>query len=243
MSRIQFAKRHGASCSNPRFAWSYINEIEKFVIFGAWDHETDLCMQKVFSYEWRHNENGNKNRAFNPSLRHVERIVEDGFRLFTFPMTAKNDWVNGHPIIDSFKEELTEKSLVQCGKHFFAVNVNPFSESSNENEQEYWEGAPRRQSQTSYERNPEARAICLQEYGCSCVVCDFNFQSTYGEMGRDYIHVHHLVPVSKRKTSYKVNPIQDLRPVCPNCHAMIHRFREPIEVEELVELIAVNQKT
>jgi 5-methylcytosine-specific restriction protein A len=37
---------------------------------------------------------------------------------------------------------------------------------------------------------------------------------------------------------YEVNPIEDLRPVCPNCHAAIHhggRLRDIQEVQQLLE--------
>ena len=48
-----------------------------------------------------------------------------------------------------------------------------------------------------------------------------NFEQTYGELGKDFIEVHHLHPVSQGER--KVNPIEDLIPLCSNCHSMIHR--------------------
>jgi hypothetical protein len=36
------------------------------------------------------------------------------------------------------------------------------------------------------------------------------------------IHVHHLRPQSSIGKRYRVNPIADLRPVCPNCHMVLH---------------------
>lgn len=38
--------------------------------------------------------------------------------------------------------------------------------------------------------------------------------------------VHHLQEISSIGEEYEVNPIEDLRPVCPNCHAMLHK-RDP----------------
>lgn len=45
--------------------------------------------------------------------------------------------------------------------------------------------------------------------------------------------VHHLKKLADIKAEYEVDPIKDLQPVCPNCHAMIHRQDPPIEIEEL----------
>ena len=90
---------------------------------------------------------------------------------------------------------------------------------------------------TKYERNPFARKVCLQHYGSSCAVCDFNFEKVYGDIGKDFIHVHHLTQVAKVGKQYSVDPVNDLRPVCPNCHAMIHKRKEAISIEELKSLL------
>lgn len=77
-----------------------------------------------------------------------------------------------------------------------------------------------------YERNSKARQICINYYGYNCKVCDLNFEKKYGDIGKEFIHVHHIVPLEKIGKEYKIDPIKDLRPVCPNCHAMIHRGLE-----------------
>ena len=88
----------------------------------------------------------------------------------------------------------------------------------------------------TYERNPQARRKCLEHWGHLCVVCDFDFEEMYGVLGRDYIHVHHLTPLSEIGESYLVDPVNDLRPVCPNCHAMLHRGTV-LTIEQLQEII------
>jgi len=65
------------------------------------------------------------------------------------------------------------------------------------------------------------------------MVCGMDFVSRYGELGSGFIHVHHVIPVSKMGPNYIVDPINDLTPVCPNCHAMLHRKDPPLEIEEL----------
>jgi predicted HNH restriction endonuclease len=67
----------------------------------------------------------------------------------------------------------------------------------------------------------------------SCAVCNFNFKAAYGSVGKDFIHVHHLHPIALTDGEYELDPISDLRPVCPNCHAMLHRPNKIMSIEEL----------
>ena len=88
-----------------------------------------------------------------------------------------------------------------------------------------------------YERNAEARRQCIAHYEPKCAVCKFVFHDRYGKIGEGFIHVHHLVPLSTITESYRINPITDLRPVCPNCHAMIHAKSPPYSIEEMREIV------
>lgn len=97
----------------------------------------------------------------------------------------------------------------------------------------YVEGATKQVIVNKYERDPKARKVCLEYYKFDCVVCGFNFTNRYGEIGKDFIHVHHLKPLSLCEGAYTVDPIVDLRPVCPNCHAMLHHGAELLTIEEL----------
>ncbi len=84
-----------------------------------------------------------------------------------------------------------------------------------------------------YERDPGARARCIKIFGTVCSVCDFEFGRIYGDIGAGFIHVHHLTPLSLIGKRYTVNARTDLRPVCPNCHEMLHRKTPPLTIEEL----------
>lgn len=95
------------------------------------------------------------------------------------------------------------------------------------------EGAKRRVTVNAYERDPEARRMCIKRYGWNCAVCEMNFAETYGEIGTDYIHVHHKKPLNTLGKGYAVDPEKDLIPVCPNCHAMLHRRQKVLSIKEL----------
>lgn len=101
----------------------------------------------------------------------------------------------------------------------------------------YPEGAHRRVEVNAYERNERAKRACIAHYGLRCCVCGIDFAAQYGEIGAGIIHVHHLKPLSEIGGSYEVDPIKDLRPVCPNCHAVIHWNDPPLSIEELRTLV------
>ena len=98
---------------------------------------------------------------------------------------------------------------------------------------EYREGAVREVLVNVYERDRVARKACVAYYGLACSVCGLRFEERYGPLGAGFIHVHHVVPLSEIGSKHQVDPIEDLRPVCPNCHAMLHRRRPPLSIEEL----------
>jgi predicted HNH restriction endonuclease len=104
-------------------------------------------------------------------------------------------------------------------------------------EREYIEGACKQVTVNAYEREPKARKVCLEHHGFDCAVCGFNFEAKYGERGKDFIHVHHLKPMALTDGEYALNPVTDLRPVCPNCHAMLHRGEEVLSIEELCAIL------
>ena len=63
----------------------------------------------------------------------------------------------------------------------------------------------------------------------------------YGDIAEGFIHVHHLVPLSAIKEDYQLDPVNDLLPVCPNCHAMLHRRKPPFTPEQLKALMDANK--
>jgi hypothetical protein len=100
----------------------------------------------------------------------------------------------------------------------------------------YTEGARRDVIQTQIERSGAARNACIAAHGTTCSACGFNFGSIYGAIGEGFIHVHHYNPVSSGERV--VDPINEMRPLCPNCHAMVHRENPPLSIEILKQLMA-----
>lgn len=101
-----------------------------------------------------------------------------------------------------------------------------------------YEGTKKQITVNAYERNRKARNICIEQYGYRCIVCGFDFEKEYGIIGRNFIEVHHIKPLHEIDESYCIDPIADLRPVCPNCHAMLHRAN--ITIEDRKKIIKMN---
>lgn len=91
----------------------------------------------------------------------------------------------------------------------------------------------------AYERNPVAREKCIAHYGVKCSVCEFDFGKAYGDCAKGYIHVHHLKPLASIGEEYAIDPIKDLRPVCANCHSVIHirPGQPPYTIEEVKRML------
>lgn len=89
------------------------------------------------------------------------------------------------------------------------------------------EGSRKTVYSTKYERSRLLRQKALFLHGYSCMVCSFDFEKVYGNVGKGFIHVHHVKPISEAGEA-PVDPRTDLVVVCPNCHAMIHRNKYKI---------------
>lgn len=89
-----------------------------------------------------------------------------------------------------------------------------------------------------YERSSRNRTAAIKIHGYRCAVCGFNFSKVYGELGRDFIEVHHIKPLHSLIDEVIINPETDLVCLCSNCHRMIHHKRGAIvTVEELKQAI------
>jgi predicted HNH restriction endonuclease len=99
------------------------------------------------------------------------------------------------------------------------------------------DGKEKKRFSTYYERKPFHRKKAIEIHGLTCMACQFDFESRYGERGRGYIHVHHNKPISETGPT-KINPRTDLSVLCPNCHAMVHRKKsQTLSIDEVKDLI------
>lgn len=89
---------------------------------------------------------------------------------------------------------------------------------------------------TKYERSRKNRMLCVAHYGYKCQICNFSFGERYGETVESFIHVHHIERVSDGG-EVAIDPLNDLIPLCPNCHAVAHLKTPPYTPDELRRLL------
>ncbi|WP_082221648.1 HNH endonuclease [Herbaspirillum chlorophenolicum] len=241
MSRKKFILANGAICANWTWSWSFVNHNEKFIIFGAWDTNTKENGALIFSEKWQRKRNGSKRPAYPQSREHIRLIEEEGYSLKVFRIIFSDEKQDaegdGPSTIKGFERVLSNKYLKKVGVNWYAVDDQYLSAPEElDPSLKYIEGTVFQVLINAYERNLEAREKCLDHYGYRCSVCSFDFEEEYGALGKRFIHVHHLIPLAEVGREYEVDPIRDLRPLCPNCHAMIHRGGTVRSIEKLQEI-------
>jgi predicted HNH restriction endonuclease len=154
--------------------------------------------------------------------------------------TIKNAWEMGTPFfvfIDSLTTQAGSVLLLKAAGIEAVTPGAPIQYPSEINAREFEEGGRRTVTVNTYERDPAARQECIRFFGCHFTVCGFDFKASYGDIGNGFIHVHHLVPVAQIGKRYQVVPSRDMRPVCPNCHEMLHTKTPPFTIEEMRNIL------
>lgn len=149
----------------------------------------------------------------------------------------KKNGLNGVPqSAVKIKSEGLKNYIDRFMEDYKEIGVFPESDDMDTN---IYEGAKVSVKVNKYERSSIARHKCIEYHGSACKVCGINFENLYGEIGKGFIHVHHIIPISKINREYVIDYKNDLIPVCPNCHSMLHRKVDGrnITVEDLRELI------
>ena len=234
LNHKQFVLSQGATCQNWQWSWSFINKSKKLIIFGLWDSNKDGL---IFSKRWKGN-------GSNQSIEHIRLIEEEGYKLKIF-MMEYGETSTGKPKIKSIEPKLISKILInKKGKWYVADDESSCNMPDEVSQPDIFiEGATKTVSVNIYERDVVARKKCIEHFGCCCAACDFNFETSYGDIGKGFIHVHHIKPLSEIKSEYKVDPIKDLIPLCPNCHAMIHKSKPILTVSKLKKLLSKSKRT
>ncbi len=124
MSRKKFIESQGATCHNWQWSWSFINEKEKIIIFGAWDIYTKGNTSLIFSEDWQ-THHGKKRLGYKQSREHIRLIEEEKFQLKTFRMKYGDG--DGPAKIESFDPKLTSKSLKTVGWNWYASDTRPLA--------------------------------------------------------------------------------------------------------------------
>ncbi|WP_081969347.1 HNH endonuclease [Paracoccus sanguinis] len=240
-TRRNFIESLGGKCRNWRWSWAFVNHDRRWVIFGAWTDREEGKRQLILSDDWSVRR-GRANPAYSEGIEYLNLVQSRGYTLFTFRMVrAKKTGTERTPAsIKEFTGSLTQRRLERVGREYWAIETDfqiP-NEAVSSEESNFQEGAVETVVVNRYERSAAARALCLAAHGFCCVCCGDTLSNRYGEIARNFIHVHHKIRVSDMQGAYTVDPIRELVPVCPNCHAIIH-LRDPMfAIEEVRALLA-----
>jgi 5-methylcytosine-specific restriction protein A len=157
--------------------------------------------------------------ANRPELSVEAIILQEKFQ----PLFTATEIAVARERLGEYKKTIA--ALIAEREHIFPDELEPGLK--------YTEGAKKQVRVNAYERNPKARKACLKHYGCICTVCNFDFSKKYGHFAKGFIHVHHVKPLALTDGQYQLDPIADLRPVCPNCHSMLHFGKTLLTIDEL----------
>ena len=158
-----------------------------------------------------------------PSALSAEESLTSIVRQFANVDRAKKTRTNWRSAVNAYLEFLNQEAGYTSADEVSSTDT-------------YIEGATRRVTVNAFELDGKARLACINKHGVTCSVCKMNFANTYGEIGKDFIHVHHVKQLSTLGKDYRINPEKDLIPVCPNCHAMLHRRRDALSIAALRRL-------
>jgi predicted HNH restriction endonuclease len=222
------------------------NEFDLSIFQGLYSFEKNAApaseIGKILGYEGK-SPQGPLNLEIGRYAKRIAKHYEINFternrRKFKFWDLFFNGWDRGNRFVWQLKEEIKEalEDVELTGIEQFPEEINI------EDEEILTEGLRKIIMVNTYERNPRARKKCIDHWKAICAVCDFDFSEKYGEIGKGFIHVHHLIPVSEIGEEYEIDPINDLAPVCPNCHSMIHRENPPMSIEDLKKKIGEKKK-
>lgn len=153
--------------------------------------------------------------------------------------TWPNDWKDLHlHVTRTLNEDESDHIIVNDLSPYIVSAILSLADlEPNDSEWNRMEGEEKHRWIKSYERNPANRSLCISVKGDRCCICGLDFGQRYGDIGLGFIHVHHLVPLSRMDGPRELDPLKDLVPVCPNCHYMLHRRDPPYTPEELKSMM------
>lgn len=160
--------------------------------------------------------------SFQPFAKAVIAKQGDGY-LETIPKAREsNYWRDGvRPVDEATFKRIRDAAGLDAPS--MGEASPPYAVPTEDDLESVVEGNPKLRYVTTYERDPRYRRQAIAIHGLRCKACDLDMGERYGTLGKGLIHVHHVQPVSTYDAPKQIDPAVDLVPVCPNCHAVIHR--------------------
>ena len=197
----------------------------------AEDSDLDITLVvdgRVYQTKLRH-------RKAVPRLWVSERVKLEGKTLSLADVLAQAGFAKNEKV--TLQVSGTRLTVLKQGATTGGTSPVPFAYPEELPPQTYVEGAKKTIVVNAYERSEKARAACLAAHGTACACCGMEFGKVYGSIAAGYIHVHHTKPLSGIGEEYEVDPVEHLRPICPNCHAVAHLRTSPFSIDKVKSML------
>ncbi len=220
----------------------YFSEItfSEAVNILATSYEMNKNSMADYIYAFKHLMDGEeytRTISYTGTKYYLENILKDfGIDKFQKAIYSVQLHINYYEKLQNITMKKQRKLLEEL-TNLKSNNIVYPDEISKKEETKILEGSKKQVLVNVYERDSKARQKCLDKFGYICKICDFDFEKKYGSIGKEFIHVHHLIPLSELNKEYEVNPLEDLIPVCPNCHAMLHKKIPAYSPEDIITFI------
>ena len=118
-------------------------------------------------------------------------------------------------------EKILEEDLRRFLKYYQSLIMLDFSTINYSKNNCTIEEIKKKQLHEKFDRRGEVSLAVKKKKGYTCEACGFSFENKYGEIGKNFIEVHHLI----------------LLFLCSNCHRMIHKLKDPSNLEQLKTIV------
>lgn len=224
--------------------WYAVDEEGKRLLMCCTDdpayarHEQPLLLGPVFLSD-QHNRMATS--TYEKSLAQLERVQSGELELhvcaveFKASPDASPDRTTQR---SHYSNEILGASVKEIGGYYYAMLDGVVDRLLSPGSLAAKEGERRLLVVGDYSRSSKLRKEAVKRKGYACMVCEFDFETVFGPIGEEYIHVHHREPLSQRDGSTETDVEKDLFPVCPNCHAMLHKKEgdTPYTIDEMKEI-------
>ena len=183
------------------------------------------CTEGTGGPEWQHRVRAAL-QALKSSSGPVVKSLRRGYWTFNADQGAYPDEVNAGPVN-------AEDGVLDVEGEDPGDSLNPEASAI---EGEIVHAMRRHRLRESALRNKKIQSVLSASGGrlqCEVLGCGFDYFEVYGELGREFAHVHHKNPLGDRSAPSETK-LSELAIVCANCHAMIHRGDQCRPLEGLI---------
>lgn len=120
INRKHFVLSVGCEEASWQSSWSFVNHIDKFILFNAWADREDKNGQLIVSEDWQYDIiTGRKKAGYSRAMKHFKLIEQEGYKLKTFRIKGPNG-DDKKAKIESLEPIMRDKTLKRIGNKWYA---------------------------------------------------------------------------------------------------------------------------